>query len=103
MYAHVNIWRMNGAGSYDDTAAREVAARLGKQPGFRSYTLIRTGQREVAVVTLFDSEEQLHSALESVADFVKERILPLAADLPERRRGQVLYHAESTTKAESSS
>jgi heme-degrading monooxygenase HmoA len=96
MYAHVNIWRMNAASaSYDDAAAREIAARLGEQPGFRSYTLIRTGEREVAAVTVFDTEEQLHSALESVADFIKQRILPLAVDLPERRRGRVIFHATS--------
>ncbi len=94
MYAHLNIWNLNETGvSSDDTAARELAARLRQQPGFRSYTVIRTGRREVAAVTVFDSQAQLERAVEAVADLVRQRIAPLAAGSPERRRGDVLYHA----------
>ena len=54
MYAHVNISRLSGAGATsDDTAARELAGRLPSQPGFRSYTLVRTGEREVVAITVF--------------------------------------------------
>ena len=50
MHAHVNIWRLNEAGaSADDAIARAVAGRLAAQPGFRSYTLVRTGEREVVL------------------------------------------------------
>jgi heme-degrading monooxygenase HmoA len=94
MYAHVNIWSLTAAGaSSDDTAASDVAARLREQRGFRSYTAIRTGEREMVVVTVFDSEEELEAAIESVAALVRRRVSPLAAGAPERRGGEVLYHA----------
>ena len=94
MYAHVNIWQVNEAGARaDDTVARELVARLRQQPGFLAYTLIKTGEREVVAVTVFDSREQLERAVESVADFVQQRVAPLAAGAPQRRRGEVLHHA----------
>jgi hypothetical protein len=93
VYAHVNIWRLSPAGaSSDDAAARELAARLREQSGFRAYTVIRTGEREVVAVTVFDSEEQLQRAVGAVADLVRQRIDPLAEGAPERRRGEVLHH-----------
>jgi heme-degrading monooxygenase HmoA len=94
MYAHVNIWQVNETGaSADDTVARELVDRLRRQPGFRSYTLVQTGEREVVAVTVFDSREQLERAVESVADFVQQRVVPLAAGAPQRRRGEVRYYA----------
>jgi heme-degrading monooxygenase HmoA len=101
MYAHVNIWHLNEAGdSPSDAAAQELAARLSAQPGFRSYTLIRTGEREVVAVTIFDSAGQLTAALEQAAGLVRERIDPLAAGPPERRRGEVVYMVTAGDVAE---
>jgi heme-degrading monooxygenase HmoA len=94
MHAHVNIWRLNDAGaSTDDSVAREVAAALSRQPGFRSYTLVRTGEREVVAMTLFDSEGHLEAAVKAVADLVRVGVEPLAAGPPERRRGAVVHHS----------
>ena len=93
MHAHVNIWRLNETGApRDDAVAREVAERLAAQPGFRSYTLIRTGEREVVAVTLFDSADELEAAARAVAALVEERVHPLAAGAAERRRGEVVFH-----------
>jgi heme-degrading monooxygenase HmoA len=95
MHAHVNIWRLNDAGaSGGDAVARQVAERLAAQPGFRSYTLIRTGDREVVAVTVFDSAATLEAAAKSAADLVEQRVHPLAAGAPERRRGEVVFHLE---------
>jgi hypothetical protein len=95
----VNIWRLNDAGaSGDDSAARKIAARLSAQPGFRSYTLIRTHEREVVAVTIFDSQNQLESAIHLVADIVDTRVKPLAEQPPDRRAGVVLYHAEAPNR-----
>jgi heme-degrading monooxygenase HmoA len=95
MYAHINIWHLNErGGSSDDTAAREIGAELSKQPGFRSYTLVRTGEREVVAVTLFDSADHLDAATRTLVDFVRARVGPLADGEPERRRGDVLYHTQ---------
>lgn len=96
MYAHVNLWHLTPAGaSSDATAAREVAARLRMQPGFRTYTLIRTSPQEVVAVTVFDSQEQMVSAMHTVAPVVREQVDPLAQGEPERRGGEVLYHVEA--------
>ena len=93
MYAHVNIWPLKPAGaSSEDTVAHEVAARLRVRPGFRAYTLVRTGAQEVVAVTVFDTESQLAEALRTAADLVEHRVLPLAEGEPERRAGQVLFH-----------
>jgi heme-degrading monooxygenase HmoA len=95
MYAHVNIWRLNEqGGTTDDTAAREIGAALSKQPGFRSYTLVRTGEREVVAIILFDTADHLDAATGALADFVRARVGPLAAGAPERRRGDVVYHTQ---------
>lgn len=93
-FAHVNVWRLNEAGaSWNDTAAREVAAGLGAQPGFRSYALIRTHEWEVVAVTIFDSQEELESAIRAVAKTVDTLVKPLTEPPPERRAGAVLYYA----------
>jgi hypothetical protein len=92
-YAHVNIWHLNEAGaSPDDTAAHEIGAALSGRPGFRSYTLVRTGQQEVVAVSVFDSQEQLEEAMHAIAPLVHKRVTPLATGGPERRQGEVLYH-----------
>ena len=96
MYAHVNIWRLNETGATSNTeAAQAIAERYRTQPGFRSYTLIRTGPQETVVVTLFDSREQLEAAVHALADVVRQRVDPLAVGAPERRQGEVLFHAEA--------
>jgi heme-degrading monooxygenase HmoA len=96
MHAHVNIWQLNDAGrSGDDAVAREVSERLAAQPGFRSYTLIRTGEREVVAVTVFDSASQLEAATRSAAEIVERKVHPLAAGAPERRHGEVVHHRDA--------
>lgn len=93
MFAHVNIWRLNAAGtSTDDTVAREVGTQLSQQEGFYSYTLVRSGEREVVAISLFDTEDHLEMGMRALADFVRSRVDPLASGPPERRRGDVLYH-----------
>jgi heme-degrading monooxygenase HmoA len=96
VFAHVNIWRLNEAGaSTDDTAAREIGTRLSQESGFHSYTLIRTGEREVVAVTVFDTQHHLDSATANLAAFVHERLAPLAEAEPLRRGGDVLYHTQA--------
>jgi heme-degrading monooxygenase HmoA len=92
MYAHVNVWRLNAAGDSSSTAAaQEIADHLNQQPGFRSYTLIRTGEREVVAVTVFDTAEQFDAATRAVAGLVARRVDPLVTGPPERRAGKVIY------------
>lgn len=92
-YAHVNVWRLGGDDDpWDTTAADAIGESLRTQPGFRSYTVIRTGEHEVVAVTVFDSESQLRAGLDAVADLVRDRVRPLAAARPERREGPILHH-----------
>jgi hypothetical protein len=93
MYAHVNIWRLspNGATS-ENTVASKIAEHLQQAPGFRSYTLVRTADREVVVVTVFDLRHQLEAALGLVGEIVSREVMPLVEGSPSVRRGDVLYH-----------
>lgn len=94
MYAHVNIWPLNEAGAKaDDTAAQALATQLTEQPGFHSYTLIRSGPQEVVALTIFESEATLQAAMQAVADVVHQQVNPLTAGAPEQRSGEVLFHA----------
>jgi heme-degrading monooxygenase HmoA len=93
MHAHINIWRTNVAGqSSSDNVARGVVERLRTQPGFHSYTLVRTGDDEVVAITMFETTTQLHSAIESVSDLTQSNIHHLSAGKPETRAGEVILH-----------
>ena len=93
MYAHVNVWRLNDEGAaWDDTAAREIGERISREPGFRAYTCVRTGEWEVVVLTVFDSEAELLAAVKRLRPAVQARVGPLVADPPDRRAGTVLAH-----------
>ena len=96
MYAHINIWRLNEQGSStDDTAAREIGGQLSKHPGFHSYTVVRTADDEVVVVTIFDTRDELESGVTAIADFARQRLAALQAAPPQRRAGDVLYHTQA--------
>ena len=93
MYAHVNVWRLTDRGAaWKDDAVRTVAAALRLQPGFRSYTLVRSGEWEVVAITVFDSRAELDAALAAIAPLVREAVTPLAEGVLERRAGTVLFH-----------
>jgi hypothetical protein len=95
MDAHVRIWDVNSPGvSYDDAAARELAACLRQQPGFRSFTVLHTDQRELAAVAVFETAEQLAR----VAALLDQLVAPSAARSPERRRGDVLLESTAWGK-----
>jgi len=93
MYAHVNVWRLTDEGAaWKDDAAHDVAAALQVQPGFRSYTLVRTGEWEVVAITVFASQPELDAAIAAVTPLVCDRVTPLAEGVLERRKGTVLFH-----------
>ena len=97
MYAHINVWRLSDEGAaWKDDAGREIGAALQVQPGFRSYTLVRTGEWEVVVITIFASQAELDAALAAVAPLVCERVTPLAEGVLERRAGSVLVHVAAS-------
>jgi hypothetical protein len=96
MFAHVNIWRLTEQGSStDDTIAREIGTQLSQQEGFRSYTLVRSAEREVVAITVFDTRDHLELAVHAVAPFARERLASLAQGEPERRSGDVVYHTSA--------
>ena len=101
MHAHVNIWRLNDAGnSGSDRISREVADLLRQQPGFHSYSVVRTGDQEVVVITMFESAAQLHTALEAVQGQVRENIEHVSSGKPETRNGDVLFHLDRFDEGE---
>ena len=96
MYAHVNVWRLTDEGAaWKDDVASVIGAALQSQPGFRAYTLVRTGEWEVVVITMFASQAELEAAVDAVAPLVRERVTPLTEDVLERRQGSVLFHVAS--------
>jgi len=93
MHAHVNIWQLSATGATsDNTVAAKIAEHLEQAPGFRSYTLVRTADREVVAMTVFDSRNQLEAALGLVSEIVSREVTPLVEGSPAVRRGDVLYH-----------
>ena len=100
VYAHVNVWTLTDRGAaWKDDAAKTIAARLREQPGFRSYTVVKTGEWELVVITIFDEPEQLERAVEALAPVVRAEIAPLVEPTPERRGGAVLFHTETPRAA----
>jgi len=103
MYAHVNVWRLTDEGAqWRHDAASIVGAALQSQPGFRSYTLVRTGEWEVVVITVFASQTELEAAIAVVTPLVRETVAPLTEGVIERRQGAVLVHIGSAASAERS-
>jgi len=100
MYAHVNVWRLTDQGArWKDDAGGAIGAALQVQPGCRAYTLVRTGEWEVVVVTVFASQPELDAALAAISPLVNEQIAPLAEDVLERRQGNVLVHVAAPAVA----
>ena len=95
MHAHINIWRSSDAGeSSSDESAKEMAAVLSRQAGFVSYTLVRTGEREVVAITIFQTNSQLHAALTAAEPVLKSRVERLTEGKPEHRQGDVIFHVD---------
>jgi heme-degrading monooxygenase HmoA len=95
MHAHVNIWHSTDAGeSSSDESAKEMAAVLSQQGGFHSYTLVRSGEREFIAITLFETNAQLHTALEAAEPVVRTRVDRLTSGAPEHHQGDVLFHLD---------
>jgi hypothetical protein len=93
MYAHVNVWRLTDEGAaWKHDAASVIGAALQVQPGFRAYTLVRTGEWELVVITVFASQAELETAIATVAPLVREKAEPLTEGVLERRQGAVLFH-----------
>ncbi len=93
MHAHINVWRANEAGSGgSDRLARQVAAHLSQQPGFHSYTFVKTGDAEFVAITMFETNAQLHAALDSLDEGIRENLRHVSEGRPEQHVGDVLVH-----------
>jgi len=96
MYAHVNVWRLTDEGAaWKHDVASVIGAALRTQPGFRSYTLVRTGEWELVVITAFASHAELDAAVAAVTPLVREMVEPLTEGVIERREGPVLFNLAS--------
>jgi len=93
MHAHINIWRLSDAGdSSADTVSRDMAQQLREQPGFHSYTLVRTDDQEVVAVTLFETPTQLHAAMEALDNKTRSNMQHTVSGPPNHRAGEVILH-----------
>src|SRR3712207_8732454 len=54
LFPYTTLFRSSGS----DRISREVAELLRQQAGFHSYSVVRTGDQEVVVITMFESAAQ---------------------------------------------
>lgn len=95
MHAHVSIWKLNDAGtSSSDGISSEIGQTLKEQPGFHSYSLIRTDEHEVVAVTMFETSAQLHDALAAIDPQVLQNMRHVSDGKPVRRAGDVVFHID---------
>ena len=75
-----------------------MAAVLSRQSGFHSYTLVRTGEREFIAITLFETNAQLHTAMQAAEPVVRSRVDRLMAGHPDHHQGDVLFHLDRSDR-----
>jgi heme-degrading monooxygenase HmoA len=69
-----------------------MARQLREQPGFHSYTLVRTDDLEVVAVTMFETAAQSHAAFEAVGSETRDNMHHTTSGQPEHRAGEVILH-----------
>lgn len=93
MHAHINIWKMSDAGrGGSDRLSTQVAEHLRLQPGFHAYTFVKTGDAEFVAITMFETDAQLHTALESLDQGIRDNLAQLTDTAPQQHAGDVLVH-----------
>ena len=94
MYANVVTMRYKTS---EDVAKgieklKPLADLLPSNPGFQSFVLFRTGEKETMNVVTFASEENARAARERMLPKVKEAVGSLLVSEPEARTSEVLVN-----------
>lgn len=91
LYGSIVTWQFK-PGTYDQVSS-EIRERfvpaLTQQPGFRSLSIIRTGEDAVTTIIVYDSQEHAESSFPLMATMVRERIGSQIADM-QRSAGEVV-------------
>ena len=91
MYGSIVTWQFT-SGTYDQVSG-EIRERfvpaLTQQPGFRSLSIIKTGEDAVTSIIVYDSQEHAESSFPLMAAMVRERIGSQIAGM-QRSAGEVV-------------
>jgi len=92
-YARAAIFRFKTGADVEEVVrrVRERASGLRQQPGFVSYTAIRTGDREAIALTLWDTEPQAEQGARSADRWNRANVASLL-ESAEAYLGEVLIH-----------
>ena len=92
MHLNVRTYRV-GTGSIDELmhrVDRDFAEAMAQEPGFIAYQAIRTGERTVASVTVFDDAEQAKASNELAAQWIAENLRDFEIESMGRFGGEVM-------------
>ena len=87
MYVSIRTYRV-GAGSITDLmhrVDRDLAEAFAQEPGFIAYQVAQTGERTVASMTVFGTEQQAQDSNDLAAEWVAENL----ADFEVERMGVI--------------
>lgn len=79
-----------------DRAQRELVPMMQEQPGFRRYTLVRTGPDTVVSLTGWEAKEQAEAAAQRLSGWVREVMGPSLTAV-ENHIAEVVTYTESST------
>ncbi|HEY7908185.1 MAG TPA: antibiotic biosynthesis monooxygenase family protein [Thermomicrobiales bacterium] len=79
-----------------DRAEKELVPMMQEQPGFRRYTLVRTGPDTVVSLTGWETKEQAEAAAQQLSGWVREVMGPSLTSV-ENHIAEVVTYTESST------
>lgn len=79
-----------------DRAQKELVPMMQAEPGFRRYTVLRTGADSVVSLSGWDTKEQAEAAAQSITGWVREVMGPSLLSV-ENLVAEVVTYTESTT------
>jgi hypothetical protein len=101
MYATIRRYSTKTAPSTDtiDQFKRRIETNflptLNEVPGFRSYAILKTGDKEIVSLTLFEDRQGAAEGTRKAADFVSKDPFKDQLSKPEVIEGELLLHKEA--------
>ena len=101
MYATIRRYSTKTAASTDtiDQFKRRIEANflptLNDVPGFRSYAILKSGDKEIVSLTLFEDRQGAAEGTRKAAEFVSKDPFKEQLSKPEVIEGELLLHKEA--------
>lgn len=102
MYANVVTMRYKTAEALEQGVEKlkPLVEMLPSNPGFESFVLLRTGEKETVNVVTFATEENARAARERMLPKVKDAAAGLLAAEPEARTSEVVLRKSGAERTE---